>query len=284
MSRDVPTSNVASRSPSTTSISLVPPSSRCTSQALDGTSTFWPSASMLTPEVTHRQAVGVGRHQAQPAGLCGQEHAGEDRAGVVVATPPAPPGAGPSAKPSASSARPRRSDGSTTAAGTRRRADSAHAEPRATGDDAHLVAGLLDRRRRRARARARCRREPRRHHGHAVARARHVASDPDGELEVGAGQLAAGPRRARCARPSEHRAARRRDCDRCAAAVPTASASVSRSQRNFTSAFLLHAMSYERDSSGSRGCGLWTNGTSVQVSAHHAVPPSSPGSHRSGEC
>ena len=52
--------------------------------ARDGTSTDWPSArTVLARQVAHRQPVGVGGHQAQPALLGGHQHAGEDGAGVV---------------------------------------------------------------------------------------------------------------------------------------------------------------------------------------------------------
>ena len=53
---------------------------------VDGTSTFWPSAQHRRPgQVAHGEPVRVGGHQAQPVVLGGQQHAGEDRAGVVGA-------------------------------------------------------------------------------------------------------------------------------------------------------------------------------------------------------
>ena len=197
-----------------------------------GTSTFWSAPSTLhAGQVADRQPVRVGGHQPQPVVLGGQQHPGEDRAGLVGARGANHLAQRIAERRSVERDGTRRRRGQPRVVVERQRAD---AELRATAADADVVA-------RRPSPRP-CRRRQRaddvgwqtggQHHA-TVVLATDGQLELDREIEVGAGdrQLVAGELEAQ---PRQHRAACR--CARWPPGRrwPAPRRAVSRSQRNFT--------------------------------------------------
>ena len=195
-----------------------------------------PPASMLTPlrsrTASRYESVATSRSRRRR----GEQHAGEDRAGVVAATPPARPGAAPPRTRPRRPSRPSPLDLG-QAAGSRPPAACAATFANRPASITRLVAGDLDRHRAGLELAHDLGEQPA---GTTALPSlldlgRHL--HPDGELEVGADQLDARRSVAGPAGPdSTGSAPVRLATARCA--VATASARVSRSQRNFTGVLL----------------------------------------------
>ena len=253
-----PTSKLASRSPRRTDSVSSPVSTRASScRAREGTRTCWPSAQHRgAGQVADGEPVGVGGDQPQPAGLGGQEHAGEDRAGVVARRGPHDLGEGGGQLGAG--------EGDRLAGGLGEARElvggqDPQAELGPAGGDAGLVVGDLDLHAAGGQGPHDVGRQPAREDDDAVAAAGDRDLDRDRQLEVGAGeaQLVAGELHPD---PGEHGQGRAASGRRPAGGAEGLDEDITLASELHAVARFLPSCCASQRRSGGRGCGLGMTG------------------------